>query len=57
MTWPDGGALAFFVFAWWFLGWLIDSSPWHKRTLSAAMKIQRREWMRQMAGREIRLVD
>jgi len=57
MTWLDGGALAFFLMAWWFLGWLIDASPLHKHTLSAAMKMQRREWMRQMATREIRLVD
>ena len=57
MTWLDGGALAFFLIAWWFLGWLIDMSPLHKHTLSAAMKTQRREWMRQMAKREIRLVD
>ncbi|MDP3738661.1 MAG: DUF599 domain-containing protein [Hyphomonadaceae bacterium] len=57
MTWLDGGALAFFLTGWWFLGWLIDSSPWHKHTLSAAMKTQRREWMRQMAARQVRLVD
>lgn len=57
MTWLDGGALAFFLFAWFFLGWLIDSSPWHSRTLSSAMKTQRREWMRQMAKRQVRLVD
>ncbi len=57
MTWLDGGALAFFLVAWWFLGWLIDMSPLHKHTLSAAMKTQRREWMRQMAKREVRLVD
>jgi uncharacterized membrane protein len=57
MTWLDGGALAFFLAGWWFLGWLIDMSPWHKHTLSAAMKAQRREWMRQMAARQIRLVD
>lgn len=57
MTWFDGGALAFFLVAWGFLGWLIDSSAWHPRTLSAAMKAQRREWMRQMAARQIRLVD
>lgn len=57
MTWLDGAALAFFLFSWWFLGWLIDSSPWHRFTLSAAMKSQRREWMRQMASREVRLVD
>lgn len=57
MTWLDGGALAFFVVTWAFLGWLIDRSPWHKHTLSAAMKFQRQEWMRQMAAREVRLVD
>lgn len=57
MTWLDGGALAFFLFAWWFLSWLIDHSPLHTRTLSAAMKAQRREWMRQMAARSVRLVD
>ncbi len=57
MTWLDGGALAFFIFAWWFLSWLIDHSPWHRLTLSAGMKTQRREWMKRMASREIRLVD
>ena len=57
MTWQDGAALAFFLVGWWFLAWLIDSSPWHPHTLSAAMKSQRREWMRQMASRQVRLVD
>ncbi|RYG35515.1 MAG: DUF599 family protein [Burkholderiales bacterium] len=57
MTWLDGGALAFFLAVWILLSWLIDKSPWHKHTLSAAMKFQRREWMRQMAGRQVRLVD
>jgi uncharacterized membrane protein len=57
MTWLDGVALTFFVIGWWGLGWLIDASPWHRFTLSYAMKAQRQEWMRQMARREIRLVD
>lgn len=57
MAWLDGGALAFFFRAWWFLGWLIDASPLHRRTLPAAMKMQRCEWMRQIGAREIRLVD
>jgi uncharacterized membrane protein len=57
MTFLDSGALAFFLFASWFLGWLIDASPWHKHTLSAAMKAHRREWMRKMSQREVRLVD
>lgn len=57
MTWLDGAALAFFLVGWQLLGWLIDQSPWHRRTLSYAMKSQRREWMRQMAARQVRLVD
>jgi len=57
MTWFDGGALVFFLAGWWFLSWLIDHSPWHRHTLSAAMKAQRHEWMRQMGMREVRLVD
>jgi len=57
MTWLDGAALAFFIIAWRTLAWVIDSSPWHKHSLSAAMKVQRREWMRQMAHRQVRLVD
>ncbi len=57
MSWLDGVALAVFLVSWAALGWLIDSSPWHKHTLSAAMKVQRREWMRNMARRAVRLVD
>lgn len=57
MTWLDGVALGFFLIGWFALGWLIDASPWHRHTLSAAMKAQRREWMRNMAKRQIRLVD
>lgn len=57
MTWADGAALAFFLVGWAFLTWLIDMSPLHKRSLSAAMKVQRREWMRLMAQRQVRLVD
>jgi uncharacterized membrane protein len=57
MTWQDGAALAVFLLGWGMLAWLIDASPWHKHTLSAAMKSQRREWMRQMSRRAIRLVD
>ncbi len=57
MSWMDGAALGFFVAAWAFLTWLIDASPLHKRSLSAAMKAQRRAWMRQMAQRQVRLVD
>ncbi len=57
MSWMDGAALGFFLAAWAFLSWLIDWSPLHRNSLSAAIKQQRREWMRQMAQRPTRLVD
>jgi uncharacterized membrane protein len=57
MSWQDGAAAGFFLLAWWTMSWLIDASPWHVRSLSAAMKLQRREWMRRMASRQVRLVD
>lgn len=57
MTWEDAAALGFFLVAWLFLTWLIDWSPLHKRSLAAAMGAQRREWMRRMAHRPVRLVD
>lgn len=57
MTWLDGAAFGFFLVSWWTMGWLIDASPWHSRSLSAAMKAHRREWMKRMAHREVRLID
>src|SRR6201986_3108841 len=57
MDYLDIAAAAFFLLAWAFLGWPIDMSPWHKHTLSWAMKAHRRAWMRQMARRDVRLVD
>lgn len=57
MTWLDAGAFGFFLAAWWTMGWLIDASPWHSRSLSAAMKAHRRQWMQRMARREVRLID
>ncbi len=57
MTWLDGAALGFFLFGWWLHGWVIDASPLHSRSLSYAMKAHRREWMRQMAQRQNRIVD
>ncbi len=57
MTWLDGAAFGFFLVAWSVMGWLIDASPWHKLSLSAAMKVHRRQWMQRMARREVRLID
>jgi uncharacterized membrane protein len=57
MSWYDAAALGFFLIAWWFMTWLIDASPMHPRSLSAAMKTHRREWMRQMAQRPNRIMD
>lgn len=53
----DLGALGYFLAAWWFLGWVIDRSPWRAHTLSAAMGEHRRRWMTAMARREVRIVD
>ncbi|MBI1340978.1 DUF599 family protein [bacterium] len=57
MTSYDFAALGFFLAAWWLLGWVIDRSPLHRHTLSAAMESQRRAWMRAMARRSVRIVD
>ena len=57
MTWTDGAALALFLVGWWFLHWLIDVSPWRKHAVSAVMKVRRLKGMRQMASRQVQLVD
>jgi uncharacterized membrane protein len=57
MTWLDAAAFGFFLVSWGTMSWLIDASPWHSRSLSAAMKAHRRQWMKQMARREVRLID
>jgi uncharacterized membrane protein len=57
MTWQDGLAAVFFLAAWKSQEWAIDSSPWHTRSLSYAMKAHRRAWMQAMARRDNRILD
>ena len=50
-------ALAWFGFCW--IGYLIyaDYSPMHKKSISYLMNGQRQRWMRNMIGRELRMID
>ncbi|WP_334177060.1 DUF599 domain-containing protein [Pseudoxanthobacter sp.] len=50
-------ALFWFLGSWAVYGYVIDHSRWQHRTLSAAMRGQRRRWMHAMARRENRIVD
>ncbi len=53
----DWIALAVFVASWLGYGWLVDFSPWRKKTLTAAMDRQRRVWMEMLARRDLRIID
>lgn len=50
-------ALVWFAVSWLGFGWLVDSSPLGRRTLSRAMEAHRRRWMAEMLDREVRIVD
>jgi len=48
--------------AWFFVGWLgytvlADHSRWARHSISAAMARYRHRWMREMLGRDLRMVD
>jgi uncharacterized membrane protein len=53
----DWIALAVFVASWLFYSWLVDLSPWHERTLNAAMNRHRLRWMEMLAKRDVRIID
>jgi len=53
----DLAAAAWFLFAWFGFNFLIDLSPFRKRTLSSAMDDYRRGWMIAMCSREVRIMD
>ena len=62
MTWPlfpiwDWAALAWFFICWGGYTVLVDHSPMRRRSIAAAMAVHRRDWMREMLGRELRIVD
>ncbi|NBC34004.1 MAG: DUF599 family protein [Alphaproteobacteria bacterium] len=55
--WPDWAALAWFLACW--IGYTVtaDHSPLRRRSIAAAMAVHRRRWMREMLGRDLRIVD
>ena len=50
-------SVAWFLFAWFGFNLLIDISPLRHRTLSASMEGYRRDWMRTMTTRQVRIMD
>ncbi|MEJ1158754.1 DUF599 domain-containing protein [Prosthecomicrobium sp. N25] len=50
-------ALLWFSAAWLGFGWLTDSSPYGRSSLTRAMEEHRRAWMREMLKREVRIID
>jgi uncharacterized membrane protein len=50
-------ALLWFLVAWSLFGWLTDYSRWHRGSLSRLMDQHRRNWMRALQLREVRMVD
>jgi uncharacterized membrane protein len=45
------------VLSWVAYAWLVESSPWRGRTLTAAMDAQRRAWIEAMLSRDNRMLD
>lgn len=50
-------AIAWFALVWTAYSWLVEASPWSRRSLSNAMDRQRHVWMQTMSEREQRIVD
>ena len=53
----DYAALGWFFMCWAAYTWLADHSRLQKRSITAAMGRYRHRWMREMLGREMRMVD
>ena len=53
----DLAALALFVVVWFVYGLAVEGRFSSRLTLTSAMNVQREEWMRTMARRELRMVD
>ena len=56
-TWLDAVALTIFLFAWCLHYWIVNFSPWHKKTISAQMGLVRQRWMYNMALRSVKMPD
>lgn len=50
-------AFGFFLVCAASFSWLVDYSPWRKKTLTYAMEARRSEWMAVLAKRELRMPD
>lgn len=53
----DGLAVAYLLFAWVFIGWLIEHPPKSRPSTSLLMAQYRREWMVHMVTRQPRIFD
>jgi uncharacterized membrane protein len=53
----DIAALTWYLVAWAGFGWLTDYSRWHRGSLSRLMDQHRRNWMKSLQTREVRMVD
>ncbi len=50
-------ALVFFFATWCMYSWIVNGSRWRVHTISYRMEDFRRQWMRNMAARDMRMVD
>jgi len=57
ISWADAVALVFFVLGWSLYNWALESSRFRTRSIAAVMAQYRRQWMRVMSGRELRMID
>ncbi|MEL6364766.1 MAG: DUF599 family protein [Pseudomonadota bacterium] len=57
MTLSDFFPPTVFIALWAAHAWLVESSPWRGRTLSAAMEEERRRWAERLLTRDFRIVD
>jgi uncharacterized membrane protein len=54
--------LDLFAFGWFMLAWaihayVVERSEWRRQSLNYRMDLSRRDWMRAMLGRDVRIVD
>ena len=53
----DIAAAVWFTCVWFGQGWVTEKSPWSGRSVNHFINEARRHWVRQAAGRELRMVD
>ena len=50
-------SLGWFMLAWAIHAYVVERSNWRKKSLNYRMDLSRRDWMRAMLGRDVRIVD